>query len=136
MSPAVTAAIGAASFWIFIAIIVVAGVSSGFFRHRETQKTIRQAMESGQTLSPETLDRLLQSNRPPPPNRRGLMAGGIMLLALAGGMCLIGWSVAEQTHNPSMLFPGLGAGALIAMLGIGLLLVSLVIRDPRGDRRG
>lgn len=134
MSHDLSAAIGAASFWLFVAIVVVAGVSSSVFRHRETQKTIRQAIEQGQTLSPETLERLLRSDRPSPPSRRAVLAGGIMLLAVAGGMALIGWATAVQYHNPSMLYPGLAVGGLLGVLAVGLFAVSLLI--PRGDGRG
>ena len=56
-----------------------------------------------------------------------------MLLALGGGLGLIGWATAEQAHNPSLIYSGLGVGALLCLLGIGLFVVSLVIRAPRGD---
>ncbi len=128
--------IGAASFWMFVAIVVVAGVTSSVFRHREAQKTIRQAIDKGQALDPQTLERLLQSGRPPSPSspRRFCLVGGIMLLALGGGMAFIGWGTSMTV--PGALYQGLAIGGLLGMLGVGLLVISLVIRDPREDRRG
>ena len=132
-----SAAIGAAAFWMFIAIVVAASVAGSAFRHRETQKTIRQAIDKGQTLDADTLERLLQSGRPQSPKpkdaRRGFMVGGIMLLALAGGMALIGWS--ESMTNPGGLYQGLGVGGLLGLLGVGLLVAGMTIRVPPGDGR-
>ena len=133
MSPQFSAAVAAASFWIFVAICAVASITSSILRHHETQKTIRQAIEKGQALNPETLERILQSGRPPkgPPPRSALLFGGIMLLAIAVGLGLIGWSM--SLTNPSQLYPGLGAGGMVGMLGIGLLVAGLVVGGPRGD---
>ena len=129
----ISGAVAAASFWIFIAICVVAGAVSSVLRHRETQKTIRQAIERGQDLDPATLERLLQSGQPQkgPPPRGALIFGGIMLLAIGAGLALIG--VFSSIDNPSQLYKGLGAGALVGMLGAGLLVVNLVLRDPRRE---
>ena len=110
MGHELTNAVAAASFWLFIAIAVVAGVSSAAFRHRETQKTIRQAIENGQTLDPVTLERLLRSNHPPPPSRKGVIAGGIMLLAVAGGLALIGWATAADQLGEGVVIAGGGQG--------------------------
>jgi hypothetical protein len=127
----IAAAVGAASFWLFVAIVVVAGVMSSVLRHRETQKTIRQVIEKGQTLDPQTLERLLQSGRPPqaPLSRTPFLIGGIMMLAIGGGLALIGWF---QSHSdPSQIYVGLGVGSLLGLLGVGLMLASLVI-PPKG----
>jgi hypothetical protein len=131
------AAVGAAAFWMFLAIVVavsvLGGIQGGISRHRETQKTIRQAIERGQALDPQTLERLLASARPPQPTpgaRRGFLRfAGIMLLAIGGGLAAIGWFSA----NPNMLSQGLGAGSLVGLLGAGLLVASLFIR---GDEQG
>jgi len=138
MSSDLAPAIGAAAFWLFIAIVASVSLTTQMLKHRETQKTIRQAIEKGQTLDPQTLERLLQSDRPQKglPSRQLFLAGGIMLLALGCGLGLIGWAVAAQSHNPSMLYPGLGAGSLVGLLGVGLLTVSQVLRDPRGGGQG
>jgi hypothetical protein len=128
-----SAAIGAITFWTFVAVCVVSSMVSATIRHRDTQKTIRQALEKADTLDPETLKRLLQSGRPPkgPPPRGFLLFGGIMLLAIAGGLVLIGLSMSMT--NPAQLYPGLGAGGMVGLLGVGLLVAARVIGRPGGD---
>ena len=129
-----TAIIGASIFWVFIAVCAVASITSATLRHRETQKTIRQAIEKGQALDPATLDRLLQAGYPPkgPPPRGLLLFGGIMLLAVAGGLALIGWFSAPT--NPAMLNQGLGAASMVGLIGAGLLVTAVLLRAPRGDK--
>ncbi len=57
-----------------------------------------------------------------------------MLLAVGAGLAAIGWF--SPQNNPVMLSQGLGAGSMVGLLGVGLLVASLVIRVPRGDDRG
>jgi len=136
MSPSLAGVIGAITFWTFVGVCAVTGMVRSMLRHRETQKTIRQAIDSGQQLDPRTLEMLLQFDKPPkgPPSRSFLLFGGIMLLALAGGLCVIGWAVSMQSHDPNQLYPGLGAGALVGMLGVGLLVANAAIGKSSGDK--
>jgi tryptophan-rich sensory protein len=120
---------------MFIAIVVVAAIAGGVFRHRQTQQTIRKAIESGQTLDPATLELLMKMERPPkgPPPKAFFLVWGILMLAIGAGLALIGWFTAHT--DPRQLYPGLGAGALVGLIGLGLLLSGLVIPDrPRDDR--
>ena len=134
MTGDITAAVGAASFWMFIAVVVAAGVAGAAFRHHETQKTIRKAIESGQSLDPATLDGLLRATRSSgPPPRAGFLAGGIIMLAIGAGLGVIGWAT-SQTH-PDQLYPGLGAGAMVGFIGLALLLCGLLINRP-GNGQG
>ncbi len=128
------AAVGGAAFWLFIAVVVVASVIGQAFRHRETQKTIRQAIERGQTLDPQTLERLLAADRPPPPNRTGLAIGGLVMVCLGGGVALMGWFGSH--NNPEMFYQARGGGALIAMIGVPLLIASAFMRGRGGAGRG
>jgi hypothetical protein len=133
MTGDITGAVAAASFWMFIAVVVAAGVAGAAFRHHETQKTIRKAIESGQSLDPATLDRLLRVSRPSGPPRAGFLAGGIIMLAIAAGLAVIGWAT-SQTH-PDQLYPGLGAGAMVGFIGLALLLCGLLLNRP-GNGQG
>ncbi len=124
-------ALAAACILSFVALIVLISLTTQMFKHRETQKTIRMAIEKGQALDPATLERLLQSDRPPPPSRFGFLFGGIFLLAIAGGMVLIGWAMSAR--GPNFLYDGLGVGGLIGLLGLALLVASRFVRE---DKRG
>jgi hypothetical protein len=138
MSADITPALGAFAFWGFVATAVVASAVSSVVRNRDSQKTIRTAIEHGQTLDPAMLDRLLQSDKPPPPKpedvRRFCIFGGIMGLAVGAGLCVIGWAISRT--DPQALYPGLGAGARVGLLGGGLLVTTAVIKAPGEDGRG
>ena len=129
-----TAAVGAASFWIFVGVCVVAGVASTIFRHRETQKTIRQAIERGQTLDPETMERLLRADRPPPSNPHGFLVGGIVLLFLGFGLGLMGWFISFDSRDA--LYPMIGVGSLVGLLGLSLLVAGALVGKKKGEGRG
>jgi hypothetical protein len=138
MTGDITAAVAAGSFWMFIAVVVIAGVVGSVFRHHETQQTIRKAMESGQSLDPETLDRLLRSARPGggPPPRNFFLVFGVMMLAIGGGLVAIGFAEAASHTNPSQLYQGLGAGAMVGLIGVGLLVAGRLISGPSGNAPG
>jgi hypothetical protein len=131
MTGDIGAAIGAASFWMFIAAIVVAGIAGKSFRHHETQKTIRQAIERGQTLDPQTLDRLMEatSQKGPPP-RAGFLVGGMIMLAIGAGLGAIGWAEATSHANASQLYQGLAVGALVGLIGVALIVAGIVVGKP------
>ena len=131
MSYDITAAVGAGAFWAFVAVCVIAGVASSVIRHREAQKTIRQAIERGQSLDPETMERLLQVNRPPPANPAGFLVGGIILMFLGAGLALMGWLVSLQSHDA--FFPMLGVGSLVGLLGLSLLVAGVVVGKKKGE---
>jgi len=64
-----------AAFWIFIASVVVAGIWYAYARNRETQKTIRLAIEKGIQLDAALIDKLVirESGNP-----EGYYIGGII----------------------------------------------------------
>ena len=91
---------------MFISIAVVFVVWF-YFRHRdrmETQRTFRLALDKGTELSPEFIKQL---GEPEPSNDRDLRRGMIWL-ALAVGLVLIGVAVPEPDA-----FRGLLAGAAL-----------------------
>ena len=126
MSHDLVAAVGAAAFWAFVAVCVAAGAAQAIFRNRETQKTIRQAIESGQTLDPATLERLLRGQAPTPQSapqtRFGLITGGIVMLCIGAGLAIMGWFI--SLDQPGAFHPMLGVGSLVGLIGVGLLVAS------------
>jgi hypothetical protein len=119
-------------FWLFIAAIAVAGISAQFFKHRETQKTIRQAIDKGQALDADTLSQLVAATSPPVPNRRGLVFVGVLLLCIGVGIGLIGWF--GSFDKPEMLHQGLGAASLVCLLGLPFLIAAWMAK-PDGTGR-
>ena len=53
------AGLAAFGFWMFVAAIVVAGIWYDIAKRRAQHETLRRLIESGQTIDPELLDKLL-----------------------------------------------------------------------------
>jgi len=118
--------ISGAAFWIFLAIVVVAGIWYAYARNKETQKTIRLAIEKGMQLDEAIIGKLdiRESGSP-----EGYYIGGIICLACALGLPILGFFVGKIA--PEAFFPILGAAILVGLIGIGLILCGLLI-----SRRG
>ena len=138
MSHDLVAAVGAAAFWAFVAVCVAAGAAQAIFRNRETQKTIRLAIEKGQTLDPATLERLLQGNAPVSPSapqaRFGLITGGLVMLCIGVGLAVMGWFI--SLDEPGAFHPLLGVGSLVGLIGVALLIASRFAGKPNAADRG
>jgi hypothetical protein len=99
---------------LFVAVAATYALKYYFnFRsRREVQATIRAAIERGEPLTPQLLDRLAPPERPPNADlRRGLIGIGIGL-ALAGFGAVLGGST---------LRPMAAVGALPFLVGIAYL---------------
>ena len=62
------------AFWAFVAIAVIAKTWGPFVTRRETEKTIRAAIEKGQQLDPAVIEQMLRPKQRP--GREGLLVGG------------------------------------------------------------
>ena len=115
-------AIVGAAFWIFIAAVVVAGIWYAYARNRETQKTIRAAIDKGTPLDDALVEKLLarDSGRP-----SDYYTGGIVCLACAIGLPILGYFV--EKVGPGSFYPIAGAGILVGLVGIGLILSGMLI---------
>ncbi len=126
------AGLGAVGFWFFITIIVIAGIW-GRIRKREVEhETLRRMIEAGQPLDPQLTDKLLPLNGSSS-EQLGihLKTGGIVALFLAPGLALLGWFLGQQSERA--LLPLLGVAALIACIGLGLMVASAAVRSGRGN---
>jgi hypothetical protein len=118
------------AFWGFIAVVVIANVWREVAMRRETEMTIRMALEKGQQLDAATVDRLLRSH---PKGGGGadflLIAGGVTL-ATGLGLPIMGYL------TPYAFRPLLGAGVLVSFIGAALLLLSSIVRGRRKTEQG
>lgn len=97
---------------MFLGLTIVISIFF-WFRYRarrEMQQTFRLALEKGQELTPEVIDRLGH----PKPSRDKDLRLGVIWLALAGGLVLIGFAVPDEDA-----LRGLLAGAALPF-AIGL----------------
>ena len=86
-----------------------------YFRYRTraaAQATIRAALEKGQALSPEMLERLLEPVVPSVNRRNTDLRRGIILIALGVGIAVIGLAAAPMWQQ------ALAVSALPSMIGL------------------
>ncbi|MDX2413240.1 MAG: DUF6249 domain-containing protein [Woeseiaceae bacterium] len=104
---------------MFVGLAVVIGLFFWFkYRSRsDTQATIRSAIEKGQELTPEIIDRL---GNPPAPKDRDLRLA-LIWLALAAGLILSGFFAPDPS---GMAFQGSMAGAAFPFcIGVAYLIM-------------
>lgn len=104
---------------MFIGLTVVFSLAF-WFKHKnrnDMQQTIRLALDKGQELSPELIDRL---GHPKAGKHRDLRLA-LIWLALAVGLTLCGWAVPDPT---GYTFRGCLAGAAFPLaLGVAYLIM-------------
>jgi len=122
MDPSQFGIIGAA-FWIFLACVVVAGIWYAYARKRETQRTIRMAIEKGIQLDDALVDKLVVGESG---NPEDYYIGGIVCLACGIGLPVFAQFLARIA--PEAVAPVSGAGVLVGLIGIGLMLCGKLIR--------
>jgi hypothetical protein len=114
-----------AAFWGFVAVAVMANVAREVLMRRESEMTIRLAIEKGQQLDPATIDKLLRHSRKG--GADSLMVGGGVTLATGLGLPIMGYFILEAFR------PLLGVGLMISIIGLTLLVLSAVIRSRRAQ---
>lgn len=114
----------ALAFWGFIGAVVVAGIWYAI-REREAQhETFRRVVESGQPVDQELLDKVFGGDRI---LHRDLKVGGLIVLSCAPGLAVLGWFLSFINDNAFMAL--LGVAALVACIGIGLLVASRAAKN-------
>lgn len=114
------AGLASLAFWGFIAAVVVAGIWYDIRKKEAQQETIRRLIESGQQLDDAMLDKLLsledqKSDRPD----RAYRLAGVIVLPISVGLAIFGMVLGMA--YPEAKLPLLGAAALVACVGVGLL---------------
>jgi hypothetical protein len=119
--------LGLVAFWAFVAVAVVAPIWREVAVRRETEVTVRLAIEKGQALDPALLDRLFRPRKSGP--ERLLVAGGVTLAA-GVGLPILGYflRLSGEAEAAAAFYPLIGVGILILLIGIALLIVSWLIR--------
>lgn len=119
------AGMAAAAFWLFVAIVTVAGIWDGI-RKRETQhETLRRAMANDK-LDPELISKLIALTGGAHNLDRDLTLGGLLVLLTAPGIAILAWFIGRI--EPKAFDPLLGVSGLVAFIGIGLLVAASFVR--------
>ncbi len=129
----------AITFWLVVFGISALGIWSSMARERERQQTIRAAIERGQQLDPAVLEKVMSRSAAQdagsgsPTSWVQLMIGGIITLSVGPGLALMGVLIGNSA--PLAYWPLLGAGALVATIGLGILVAAMVWRSMSADSR-
>ena len=125
------AGLGSMAFWGFLAAVVVGGIWESVRRREAQHETMRRIIESGQPIDDKLMSKLFSSESSKRPDR-DLRVGGLVALFTAPGLALLGWCVSQISEK--WLFPMLGVAALVACIGIGLLVAAeFVVRAYCND---
>ena len=122
--PGLGAGLAALAFWGFVAATVVAGIWDSIRKREARHETLRRLIESGQTVDQAVLDRVMGDSR----LDRQLTAYGWVTLALAPGLAVMGWFLAQLAAWA--LWPLLGAAAIVGFVGIGLIVAAKAVARP------
>ena len=97
---------------------------------RESEKTIRLAIEKGQQLDTATIDKLLRSSKKG--SADSLMVAGGVTLATGLGLPIMGYFIGWGGEHDAF-YPLLGVGSMISLIGLTLLVLSAVIRNRKAQ---
>jgi Na+/H+ antiporter NhaD/arsenite permease-like protein len=112
--------------FVMIAVIVVV---PRYLRSLERQKmaeTLRAAIEKGQPLPPEMINVLTADVKPPPSPQRDLRRG-MLLLAVALALVVMGLLVGQG--EPDATYPMIGLAAIPGFIGLAFIAMSRLGRD-------
>lgn len=111
--------LAALAFWGFIASVVVAGIWYGLRERQAQYDTLSRIIESGQTIDEDVVEKILGGGKRVDV---GLRIAGLIVIFVAPGLAVLAWFI-SQLSEP-WLMPLLGVAALVAFVGIGLLVAA------------
>ena len=117
MDPGVVAIFIPITIVVSIAVVVLVFLLLRYRARLDYQQTVRLAVEKGQQLTPEFLERLGERavNQAPDP-RRDLRVG-VIAIAIGVGIGSFGWIIGE----PDAIRPLMGVGTLPFLVGLAML---------------
>lgn len=119
--------LAAFGFWGFVAAIVVAGMWYDMRIREARHETLRRMIESGQTADRELVDKLVGGNTH---LDRNLKVAGLLLLAMAPGLAVLGWLLSYLASWAFLTL--LGVAVLVLCIGAGLLIASKAVERKAG----
>jgi hypothetical protein len=128
-------AIAVAATLLAIAGVLIALITSSQRKNQARLEFLRSAMERGVELNPELIDKVMHPNRIAAgrqafPRGYGARVAGILIIAFGVGYAILAFFIA--IGSPDARLPMLGVACLFACIGVGLLVVSRVLRSEHG----
>lgn len=111
--------------WAMVFGIVLANVWGNVQSRRELNETVRRAMESGQSLTPELINTLQKPTKPPEQDLRS----GVILAALGLGLASAGIFYATSGEEAGHGF--FVAALIVGAIGVGQIAAWAIRRDRK-----
>jgi hypothetical protein len=119
-----------AAFWLFIGAVAIAGMITEYKRRRIGIEVLRMAVEKGQQLDPEMVEKLMScEHRAARIDPLDLKLGGIITIASGFGLCPLAYFISRVA--PIAFYPIVGTGALAVFVGAGLLFGARTLAEAR-----
>ena len=127
-------AIAVAATLLAIAGVLIAIITSNQKNNQAKLDFLRSAMERGVALDPELIDKVMHPNRTAPGKKallpgQGARVAGILVIAFGVGYAVLASFIAIVSPNARL--PMMGVACMMGCIGIGLLVVSKVLRSER-----
>jgi len=90
---------------------------------REMQATLRSAIEKGQPLPPEVIESITKDNVKPPATAARDLRTGVILLAVAIGIAIMGYALRFNAMDAFYAVSGLAA--IPGMIGLAFIVLSI-----------
>lgn len=120
----------AIAFWAFVAIATVAGIVGDYKKRQLALEPLRVAIEKGQQLDPNIVERLMAPAQEARMNPVGLWVSGIILISAGIGVGLLAFFLDHIA--PLAFWPVLGGGVVALCIGTGLVVAARVVQQHKG----
>jgi len=127
-------AIAVAATLLAIAGVLIAIIISKQKNNQAKLDFLRSAMERGAALDPELIDKVMHPNKTAPGKKallpgQGARVAGILVIAFGVGYAVFAAFIAIIA--PDARLPMMGVACMMGCIGVGLLVVSKVLRSER-----
>jgi hypothetical protein len=125
----------AIAFWIFLTVAAVAGIVADYKKRGLALEPLRAAIERGQQLDPQLVERLMAPDRHGEPlNPLYLKVGGIVTIAAGIGVAVLSFFVSQVA--PISFYPVMGGGLVAVCVGVGLVIAARVVESHNARLAG
>ena len=134
--------LGPVFFWIFVGAVVLSGVWRDIALRRETEETLRMAIQKGQQLDPALIEQLryVKGRERAERSLYGLLVGGLVLIGTGFGLGLLGYFL-KLGGAGGAFYPLVGVGSMLSIMGVMLIVGWQLVEkrrvsiDPPGPTR-
>jgi hypothetical protein len=112
----------AVALFAFLAVSAVAGIVGDYKKRKLALEPLRAAIERGQPLDPQIVERLMAPERAEGLNPTHLRTGGIITTSVGVGLAVLAPFIAQS--ESLAFYPLLGSGALVVCIGLGLIIAA------------